>query len=543
MKDYLDAFPFEKIRDQQQQAIDFCIDSFLNNDKRFCIIEAGTGVGKSAIGLTVSRYLSDKMQNTAGLFQPGAYFLTTQKILQEQYVKDFPTVISLKSSSNYKCGYHKNNSCADSQKLLKTEEKSSRFFKACSFNCVYKNQKQKFLESSEGVTNFSYFLTETNFSGKILPRQVLVIDEGHNIESELSKFVEISVSEYFAKNVLKLQFPQKQTHYQMFLWIKDVYLPSASRRLKHYENTIENLGGDKMREKLSQFKDLTRNYDMLRSHIGKIKKFITLHSTDNWVFETSETEKRGYKKATFKPIDVSVYAEDSLFHMGEKVIIMSATIMNYDIFKRTLGIDDSNSCFISLPSPFPKENRPIIKSGVGSMSHRAINTSLPRLKIAVQEIMKEHANEKGIIHCHTYRIARYLKYNIKNRDLASRILIHNSSNRDEILRKHINSKKATVLLSPSMSEGVDLKDDSSRFQIICKVPYPFLGDKLIRKRMNNIPGWYDLQTAKLIVQAAGRSIRSDTDHAVTYILDSDFERFFSKSSKLFSSDFKSCIVS
>ena len=30
-----------------------------------------------------------------------------------------------------------------------------------------------------------------------------------------------------------------------------------------------------------------------------------------------------------------------------------------------------------------------------------------------------------------------------------------------------------------MAEGVDLKGDSSRFQIICKIPYPYLGDKLV----------------------------------------------------------------
>ena len=65
---------------------------------------------------------------------------------------------------------------------------------------------------------------------------------------------------------------------------------------------------------------------------------------------------------------------------------------------------------ISIPSPFPVENRPIYQAGVGSMSSKMLEYSLPNLKKAVQEIMKQHNNEKGIIHCHTYRIARYLKY-------------------------------------------------------------------------------------------------------------------------------------
>ena len=88
-----------------------------------------------------------------------------------------------------------------------------------------------------------------------------------------------------------------------------------------------------------------------------------------------------------------------------------------------------------------------------------------------------------------------------------------------------------------MTEGVDLKGDLSRFQIVCKVPFPFLGDKLIRKKMNKWDWWYDLQTAKTIIQSVGRSVRSETDTAVTYILDSSWERFFNKNKALFGPEF------
>jgi Rad3-related DNA helicase len=174
---------------------------------------------------------------------------------------------------------------------------------------------------------------------------------------------------------------------------------------------------------------------------------------------------------------------------------------------------------------------------VGKMSAAQIDQTLPRLKQAVEEILKNHKNEKGIIHCHTFKIANFLKRNIK----SNRLLIHNSENREQILRKHIDSKKPTVILSPSMAEGVDLKDDISRFQIICKVPFPYLGDKLVRKRMNKWKWWYPLQTAKKIVQSAGRSVRNSEDHAVTYILDSDWGYFFSRNKEFFPDDFKDVI--
>ena len=139
----------------------------------------------------------------------------------------------------------------------------------------------------------------------------------------------------------------------------------------------------------------------------------------------------------------------------------------------------------------------------GKMSASHIDNTLPKLATMVTAILEEHKDEKGIIHCHSYKIAKYLKNNIKSR----RLLIHNSENRDEILQKHIDSKKDTVLLSPSMAEGVDLKGDLSKFKIICKVTFPYLGDAIVKKRMNKRETWYTLQTAKTIVQSVGRSVR------------------------------------
>jgi len=93
-----------------------------------------------------------------------------------------------------------------------------------------------------------------------------------------------------------------------------------------------------------------------------------------------------------------------------------------------------------------------------------------------------------------------------------------------------------------MTEGVDLVDEASRFQIICKIPYPYLGDKLVKKRMNKWKWWYPLQTTKTIVQSVGRSIRSETDFAVTYILDGDFSKFYYRNTYLFPESFRESMV-
>ncbi len=51
-------FPFKEPRPEQEEAINFILRSFLEDGKRFVIADLGTGIGKSAIGVTVARYLN-----------------------------------------------------------------------------------------------------------------------------------------------------------------------------------------------------------------------------------------------------------------------------------------------------------------------------------------------------------------------------------------------------------------------------------------------------------------------------------------------------
>jgi Rad3-related DNA helicase len=97
--------------------------------------------------------------------------------------------------------------------------------------------------------------------------------------------------------------------------------------------------------------------------------------------------------------------------------------------------------------------------------------------------------------------------------------------RDEVIKEHSESEKPTVLISPSLHTGLDLKDHLSRFQIITKVPYPNVADKWTSEKRKINKEWYYWQTALRLVQAYGRSIRSKDDWAKTYVLDSAFSYF------------------
>jgi Rad3-related DNA helicase len=69
---------------------------------------------------------------------------------------------------------------------------------------------------------------------------------------------------------------------------------------------------------------------------------------------------------------------------------------------------------------------------------------------------------------------------------------------------------------------VDLLEDACRTNIIAKVPYPPLGNRIIQARMNTDKDYYPMLTAGKLIQALGRGVRSPDDHCKNYILDSAF---------------------
>jgi len=104
----------------------------------------------------------------------------------------------------------------------------------------------------------------------------------------------------------------------------------------------------------------------------------------------------------------------------------------------------------------------------------------------------------------------------------------------EMLEIH-KKKPGSFIVASGLREGLDLKGDLSEVQIFCKTPFPNLGDRRVQRRKDLQPGWYSYQTALMFIQALGRSVRSEKEKAITYILDKSFERFYLNHKKLFPS--------
>lgn len=538
MLTYEKFFPFKEIRKEQIDALEFAIDGFLAQNKKFVILEMGTGCGKSATAITIARYFQALYEmNHPKVNLGSSYIVTTQKVLQEQYMKDFgkPTGIGdlklIKSSGAYCCKMFTSNenfvSCGEIQRLLKSGSRAGSVYHMCEQQCTFRDARAEFLESCEGITNYAYFLTTASYTHDMQRRGLLILDEAHNVENAVANFIKISFSNFFYKTVLGVKTPVANAKQEViFDWLTKIVKPRLRDVIRQESKKLsDDSDSNKALEHAKKLETLKRNF-------SKIEYFLTIYDKDQWVLDQSKTDKRGERIYEFKPINVGEYCYDILFKHCDRVLILSATILDKALFCDSLGITESDVAFLKIPSPFSPKNHPIHYFPVGSMGSKGIDATLPKMVEVISTILNEHKNDKGIIHCANYKIAKYIQQAIND----NRILTHDSDDREDVIKFHTSSNKPTVLLSPSMTEGVDLADDSSRFQIICKIPFPYLGDAAVQKRMKQNARWYDYQTVKQIVQALGRSVRNENDHATSYILDRDWSYFYSRTKTMFPSE-------
>jgi Rad3-related DNA helicase len=194
---------------------------------------------------------------------------------------------------------------------------------------------------------------------------------------------------------------------------------------------------------------------------------------------------------------------------------MSATIVNPAKFAKTLGIDDYY--FIEASTTLSSKRAPIHCTDKFRVNYKNKNQVLPQMSKLAGLICSKFKDKKGIIHTHSMDILRYLKDELGNNP---RFLFREQGKDNEyLLQTHQESKLPTVLVSPSMTHGVDLKGELGEFQIVMKAPYLPLNDKRVEKKAKDDQEWYTDAMLSTLIQMCGRCNRTASDYSETYILD------------------------
>src|SRR5690606_23286503 len=106
---------------------------------------------------------------------------------------------------------------------------------------------------------------------------------------------------------------------------------------------------------------------------------------------------------------------DLLFGHAERVLMLSATILDAHTYLRSLGIDQEEVEVISVPSTFHASRRPVVVRPAARLTRHYLERDLPLLAAAIADLAADHANEKGVVHAHSYYIASYYDKNITDR--------------------------------------------------------------------------------------------------------------------------------
>ena len=547
MTTILAHFPLPDIREKQRSVLGE-IESAIESGYKHIFLEAPTGFGKTPVAIALARYLGS------------SHICTATKDLQTQYRRDFSFVVEVKGRGNFPCIVKEDMGldescdygpcvkddaydCIYKTRLMdyrvkgegtihetvtldpfaerKYVDKMRSKSKIAEFewrSCHYFHQKWIGARSTHTVYNYRYFLSDVFYAGTAQKRNLLVLDEAHQLESEVGDFRSFTIR----KNMLpflKMQMPDGKvdeiaTWLDFCIELKEKLFDFAEKAKGIIERSNQRITVEPFTER--NLIDALEREKSLEVVIDDMKA-----NKENWIVSGLQRDSaNNLARVALTPLDISDYFE-SILDKGSVSLFMSATILSKDYLCKTTGLNSDKVKFIRIEeSDFPVENRPIRLMKVAWLNAKTMSESMPNIARAVDNIMCMHKNEKGIIHTTSYSQLQFIKDNI-GKDNAGRLIETGSSlDRSEVLEKHYSSKKPTVLISPSLHLGVDLKDDLSRFQVIVKVPYPDLTDKKIAAMKERDQKWYAWNTVLRLVQAYGRSVRSKDDHATTYILDS-----------------------
>ncbi len=555
----LTHFPLSSVRQRQQKVL-LEIESALKSGYKCIFLEAPTGFGKTPVAITLSRYLGS------------SHICTATKDLQAQYRRDFPFIVEVKGRGNFpcivkddmgldeSCDYgpcvkDENYDCAYKTRLMdyrvRGEGTASELVQLDPFAerkyadklkvsskivelewkpCHYFHQKWVGLRSSHTVYNYRYFLSDVFYAGTAQRRNLLVLDEAHQLESEVGDFRSFTIHRNSLR-FLRMQMPQKNVD-DIETWVE--FCETLQERLADFAEKAQGIierSNQKFSVEPYTEKNLIDAIERQQNIEGVLEDIKS--KKDNWIISNVMRDDLGeLVKASLIPLDVSGYF-DTILDKGSVALFMSATILSKDYLCKTAGLEPDKVKFIRIEdSDFPVENRQIHLENVAWLNAKSMAESMPKIVGAINKILTHHNTEKGIIHTTSYSQLQFIKEHI-SKEHASR-LIETGANLDraEVLEKHYQSKRPTVLISPSLHLGVDLKDDYSRFQIIVKVPYPDLTDKRVARKKEMDPNWYTWSTVLRLVQSYGRSVRSAEDHATTYILDASISFLLKKGQDL-----------
>ena len=540
------AFQF---RAGQREVIEAICNHYLEDPEGTIILDAPTGSGKSLIAMW-SAHILKELGNRG-------YLVTSDLMLQDQYEEDFHKFKlnwpSVRGVDNYECNVNGLTFSLGDCKMKGINYEQAENL-TCWNTCGYLQARKRAKELPVALFNYSYYLIQRNYvedkmidQGKEIPfpkRDFVFFDEAHKVDSIVQGHFSPRIDRTTTKIFREVnRFVQK--HGIDAAWVTENRIASIVDRLMReddHQELMKHIGEFRgiavvyrkvraaaLKQSKSRFKqtDVPKEWQTFFGRMDRLKdiwcKFDDYHDiikelgTDAIVIKRSETETQ------FLCLEEALMIEKFLQNKSGFKVFMSATLGDIRSYAKHTKM--GNAKVIRMDNKFSYKKSPVVFINRHKLSFREREQNLPKVVEVLDKILDKHKGQSGIIHAGSYDFANYINNNSKHK--FSFITYEVAKERQDAIR-NFNKEDGKILVGPSLLEGLDLKDDKSRFQIFFKVPYPSLNDPLVKAKMNAFADWYDWKTGISIQQGAGRSIRSKDDWAITYILDACFRSLINK---------------
>lgn len=575
-----------KFREHQLESIVTILDNILNKKTKINCVEAPTGSGKSWIAFVVSGVAWEYYRLSSYILVSDLGLMDQYMADVDKY--KFNDIGRLKGLGNYQCDLNNFPFPSGDCKLAKVGYNilmNPQLAAMKGFDCA--NECQCILDRKRAIVTpitimtYVLYLCHMNLvkdkydeDGGIPPfdkRDIVICDEVHkmpnivqnfcspefNTTADISNFDQFITfanehsyldedekAECTLENLKKYQYGIVESgskmlaydFYKKYLNIQSILCSKIDMVHQYFEDMkekgVEIVKADKKVLYATSWLETRHqhftNLPLIIDEVGPDKMVV------NSVFNpaTKEFNKDEFKvNCVFEEFMVKKFFNDqSLFE-----VMMTATVGDAELFRREIGVDlmspedrVKDYCFFRIPSTFNFEKSPIFFVPNYKLSYALKEQNLPFVVNLVNAVVKAHQGQKGIIHTGSYDFAHKLyemseTYGTRNRFLTYR----NAREKVYALDEYLSSTDK-ILVGPTLVEGINLPDDDCRFMIVMKVPYPSLGDQLVKAKKDVIPNWYIGSTLKSIIQSLGRGIRHKEDWCRTYVLDGCFASVFNQ---------------
>lgn len=484
------GLPTDKWRDEQVRALVKTQISPL----KYVAHSMPTGTGKSFVGL--------------GLAQLNQWarvgYLTATKNLQDQLKGDAlllePAV--LKGRNAYRCKGEDGWSC--------DEGIAGRCPFKGTMGCPHFAAWAEARSARLVVMNYHVLLFSKRYRGRssLGDFDILICDEAGLLYDAIASSMAVTITFKDLERVA-LPHPEVEDIAQWRGWAS-MASPIVDELIEGVKETISS------RQKVT--KSLVEERMHLESLSSALKEVLNANPED-WTVEETE---QGFK---LEPIRVWRHAHRYVFHGAGKVVFLSGSLMKKHM--AMLGVPNAELDFTYYDSPFDQDRSPVwwIKTGV-RVDHNAAEAEIAYWVKQNDAFLTSRLDRKGVFHTTSFNLQR------KVLELSSLAEHMHHNGRGDVTTHLVNrfrfAEPPAILLSPSVTTGVDLPGNQCEWTIVGKVPFPDNRRHINRCRKAYDPEYPYFVALQEVLQASMRGMRSKEDRCECVVTDDHFQWLFNR---------------